>query len=300
MIADTSKFQKIFSALELPMHEDESLNYEALKELIEYELKLGAEGFYCMGSSGEGLLLTIEERMEALDAIVKYVAGRVPVIAHVGTIRTADAIKMAKHAQSLGIDAISMIPPYYYKFSMDEIIAYYEEVMAAVPGMPTIIYNIPQFTGVEFNKDNAGRLLSNPQVLGVKHTSSNLYSLERMKSFFPEKVYFNGFDEQFVGALAMGATATIGTTVNVFAPLFIKARDLFNAGDLKGAYEVQHQIGYYVEEMCKVGIFSAVKYLLEKFGIACGACRKPFHPLTDAEKAAMDKIAEEFKAYLEK
>lgn len=88
---------------------------------------------------------------------------------------------------SAGALAVSMIPPYYYKFSMDEIMGYYEDVIRAIPDVPAIVYNIPQFTGVEFSKENAGRLLSNENIVGIKHTSTNLYSLERMGQAFPGK-----------------------------------------------------------------------------------------------------------------
>lgn len=288
----TDKFKRIFSALELPMHPDETVETAALKQVLEYELEIGVEGFYCMGSSGEALLLSLEERKAALEQILAVVDSRVPVIAHVGTVRTQDAIDLARHAAETGADAISMIPPYYYKFTMDEIIRYYEDVLAAVDNIGVIVYNIPQFTGIEFNKDNAGRLLGNPRVIGVKHTSTNLYSLERMKSAYPDKVFFNGFDEQFLGALAMGADATIGTTVNVFAPLFVALRERFQAGDFSGAQQLQHQINTYVEEMCRVGIFSAVKYILTKRGVPCGACRRPFHPLTESERLRLDQMLE--------
>ena len=295
---DNKLFKKIFSALELPMKADETLDWDALSQLIEYELSIGVEGFYCMGSSGEALLLSLEERKEALDRILAAVRGRVPVVAHVGTIRTADAIALARHASNAGADAISMIPPYYYKFSMDEILSYYEDVINAVPDIGVIVYNIPQFTGIEFTKENADRLLSNPRVLGVKHTSTNLYSLERMRSAYPDKVFFNGFDEQFIGALSMGAEATIGTTVNVLAPLFVRARAFVQAGQMSQALAVQNEINYCVEQMCKVGIFSAVKYVLSKRGIPCGGCRKPFHPLTAEERRRMDAMVEQYDAYL--
>lgn len=88
---------------------------------------------------------------------------------------------------SAGALAVSMIPPYYYKFSMDEIMGYYEDVIRAIPDVPAIVYNIPQFTGVEFSKENAGRLLSNENIVGIKHTSTNLYSLERTGQAFPGK-----------------------------------------------------------------------------------------------------------------
>ena len=292
---DTStkdRFKRIFSALELPMRSDETVDLDGLRQLVEYELEIGVEGFYCMGSSGEALLLSLDERKKALEKIIEIVNSRVPVIAHVGTIRTQDAIDLARHAAQAGADAISMIPPYYYKFTMDEIIRYYEDVISAVDKIGVIVYNIPQFTGIEFNKDNAGRLLENQRVIGVKHTSTNLYALERMKSAYPDKVFFNGFDEQFLGALAMGADATIGTTVNVFAPLFVKIRERFQEGDFSGALALQSQINGYVEEMCRVGIFSAVKYILTKRGIPCGDCRRPFHPLTDSERMRIERMLE--------
>lgn len=296
--SDNNKFKKIFSALELPMHPDETLDLDALTDLVEYELQLGVEGLYCMGSSGEALLLSTEERKEALEKIMEIVHGRVPVIAHVGTVRTADAIELARHAASAGADAISMIPPYYYKFSMDEIITYYEDIIRTVPDIGVIVYNIPQFTGVEFNKTNAGRLLSNDRVIGVKHTSSNLYALERMRAAYPNLVFFNGFDEQFLGALSLGAEAAIGTTINVFAPLFLKARALFQSGKMAEAFRVQNEINYCVEEMCSVGIFSAVKYVFTKRGIPCGSCRKPFHALTTEECARLDQLIEQYDRFL--
>lgn len=191
---DQSDFTRIFSALVLPCNEDESVNYAALEQLVERQLADGVEGFYCCGSSGEGLLLTVEERKKIVETVVRQVNGRVPVIAHIGTIRTADVIELAKHARSVGCIAVSMIPPYYYKFSLAEIVGYYEDVVAAVPDMPVILYNIPQFTGIEFSKANASRLLDNPSIIGIKHTSNNLYSMERMSASYPEKVLINGFD----------------------------------------------------------------------------------------------------------
>lgn len=272
--------QRIFSALIVPMNPDEGINFAALDELIEAQLKDGVEGFYCCGSSGEGLLLSNDERKQVLERVLHQVAGRVPVVAHVGTIRTRDVMDLAAHAKSAGAAAVSMIPPYYYHFSMDEITDYYLSVLDAVPGLRAIIYNIPQFTGVEFSKDNAARLLGDPRIIGIKHTSQNLYSLERMHTAYPEKVYINGFDEMFLGALSMGAQATIGTTVNLFAPVFLRLREAYQSGRMEQALALQETINGYVEGMIKVGIFSAVKYGWTLRGIDCGVCRRPFAPLS--------------------
>lgn len=284
------QFKRIWSALITPTNPDESVNYGALERIVDLQIQDGAEGFYCCGSSGEGLLLTLDERKQVLEHVLKAADGRVPVISHVGTIRTKDVIDLADHAMSAGAMAVSMIPPYYYKFSMDEIMGYYESVIEALPNLPAIVYNIPQFTGVEFNKDNAGRLLANENIVGIKHTSTNLYSLERMGQAFPGRALINGFDEQLLGALAMGSCATIGTTVNLFAPLFHKVREAFDRGDMDEAYRWQHAINLRVEATVKVGIFNAMKYGWTLRGVDCGFCRSPFKPLDDQAKKAMTDL----------
>lgn len=289
----TESLSGIYSALVTPMLPNESLNLEALKALVEAELRDGVEGLYVCGSSGEGLLLTLSERMQVLEATLNAVDGRVPVIGHVGTIRTRDTIALAQHAQAAGAAAISMIPPYYYRFTLDEIIGYYEDVLRAVPGFPVLIYNIPQFTSVSFDKYNARQLLDNPQVIGVKHTSQDLYGLERMRDAHPDKLYFNGFDEMYLPAMSIGASATIGTTVNVFAPLFLQVRERFLAGDMQGALTAQRMINERVELMVQMGIFSATKYLWQLRGLDLGACRAPFQPLSEADKAALHALCQD-------
>ncbi len=283
-------FKRIWSALITPTNADESVNYHALEQVVDAQIADGVEGFYCCGSSGEGLLLTLDERKQVLEHVLKAADGRVPVMSHVGTIRTKVAVDMAQHAMSAGALAVSMIPPYYYKFSMDDIMGYYEDVIRAVPNVPAIVYNIPQFTGVEFSKDNAGRLLGNENIVGIKHTSTNLYSLERIGQAFPGKALINGFDEQLLGALSMGSCATIGTTVNLFAPLFHKVRDAFDRGDIAEAYRWQHAINLRVEATVKLGIFNAMKYGWTLRGIDCGFCRAPFRPLDDAARKTMQEL----------
>lgn len=284
-----SRFERIFSALVTPMHADESIDYNTLSKLVDTQLGRGVEGFYCCGSSGEGLLLNLDERTEIVRTVIQAAAGRAPVIAHVGTIRTADAIALAKDAEAAGADAVSLIPPYYYRFTADEILGYYNRVMAAT-SLPVIIYNIPQFTQVQFDKTLAGPLLDQEQVLGVKHTAHDLYSLERMTAAYPEKVFFNGFDEIYLSSLAAGAKATIGTTVNLQPELFLHARKLFESGDLAGARGVQEQINDTVEELVSQGVFRAAKYLAGDGVLDCGNLREPFEPLNDVQRKQLDRL----------
>lgn len=288
--------RRIFSALITPMRADESVNHESLARLVEHQIDRGVEGFYCCGSSGEALLLSVNERKQVLRTVVQTVAGRVPVVAHVGTIRTADVVELARDAETAGCDAISMIPPYYYSFSLDEVNAYYLTVLRGCD-LPVIIYNIPQFTHYTFNKQNLATLFDDPQVVGVKHTSQGLYSLERLRSAYPEKIYFNGFDEMFLPALAAGANASIGTTVNIQPELFRELRACFDRGEMAAAQRLQSQINYVVEKLLSLGIFNAVKYLITLDGIESGVCRAPFKPLGVTEKKELDELHEKMNAF---
>lgn len=282
-----NSIEGLYAALISPMTEKGELDTAALRKVVQWQLKRGAEGFYVCGSSGEGLLLSLQERKEVLETVLSEVASAVPVIVHTGTIRTADAIELSTHASEAGVAAVSMIPPYYYNFRQDEIIGYYEDVMRAVD-IPVIIYNIPAFTGIAFNKGNSERLLASPQLAGIKHTSMNMYDLERMKVAYPDKTYFNGYDEVFLSGLAAGATSAIGTTVNLFPNLFKDIRSLYLAGDMQKAADVQHTINAAIELFVDVGIFNAVKYAFTLQGIDCGSCRRPFRPLGAEQKQKIE------------
>jgi N-acetylneuraminate lyase len=286
---------RIFSALVTPMAEDESINEGAIEGLIEFQLDQGVEGFYCCGSSGEAPLLDVEERMNFVRRVVRTVAGRAPVVAHVGAVSTADTIRLAVAAQEDGADAVSMVPPYYYSFSQREIIDHYRRVMDAC-GLPMIVYNIPQFTSVAFDKISAAELFEDPRVIGLKHTSQDLYALERIRTAHPDLTLLNGFDEMYLPALAAGARGCVGTTVNVQARRFVELRRRFESGDMVGARQMQKRINDVVETFVEHGIFSCVKFYLELSGIDAGRCRAPFARLDSAAEDAVRAVFEEIRS----
>ncbi|WP_333602671.1 dihydrodipicolinate synthase family protein [Atlantibacter hermannii] len=290
-------FRGIISAVVTPMHAEESVNYAALETLAQAQLARGVEGFYCCGSSGEGPLLRFDERKQVLATLVNAAQGKVPVIAHVGTPRTQDAVELAKSAEQDGASAVSLVPPYYYKYSREEIIAYYRRVLDAI-SIPVILYNIPQFTGVELDSLTAEALLGDEQVLGVKHTSHNLYSLERMIARYPDKVFFNGFDEIFLSSLAAGATATVGTTVNLQPELFLALRTAFRQGDIPKAQRLQQQINEVVENLVARGVFQSAKYLAGKGVVDTGPTREPFVALTATQREELDALHQRLQGYI--
>ncbi len=277
------KFKGIFPALLTPFDRHGNVNTEVLRELVDYNLKKGVTGFYVGGSTAEAFLLTEEERLQIMKTVSEQSNGKCTWIAHVGCISTAQSIKFAKEAQELGYDAVSSVAPFYYKFSFEEIKKFYFDIVNAVD-LPMFIYNFPAFSGVNLTVDNIKEFLTDDRFLGVKHTSSDYFALERFKTAFPEKLVYNGYDEMFLAGLSMGADGAIGSTFNFMAEKFIQMRELFLQNDLQSAQKVQKEANIIIQALCKVGVMQGEKAVLDALGFDFGPARAPFGALSEAQK----------------
>ena len=285
----------IYSALFSPLGSHGELDKEKLKALVRFEIDHGVDGFYCCGSSGEALLLETEERKAVTEIVAGEVQDRVPFVVHTGTLSTRTAIELSYHAKKCGAAAVSLIPPIYYQYSPDEIEQYYKDVIATVD-IGVIVYNIPHLTGISFSKKNA--FLNDPRIIGIKHTSMNLYDMERLKQAFPDKIMFNGFDETWFYALAAGADAAIGTMINIFPRLFKQIREEFRNGNITKAQILQKELNDFVEAILSVGLFPGAKYSMALQGIDLGSCRKPFTPLNEEAKKQVERALKKIETWL--
>lgn len=277
----------IHSALITPFAADGSLALDTLEQLAEFELAQGVHGFYVGGSTGEAFLQSPDERARVLRTFAKAVRGRAKLIAHIGAIATDEAIGLARVAADAGYDAVSAIPPFYYDFSPADVLAHYHRLADATP-LPLIVYNFPAKSARPLTTTDLLTLLQHPRIIGVKHTSQNLYQLERLKAASPQSVVYNGFDEMMVGGLAMGADGGIGTTYNVMGKLFVQIYDAMRTGDLPQALALQRRANEVIDVLIDVGVFPGTKAMLKLLGVDCGTCRAPFAPLTAVQ---MDKVA---------
>lgn len=284
------KFKGLFSALLTPFNEDGSINFDSLEKLVEFNLQNGIDGFYVGGSTGEGLLLSPEERMQVFECVKKANKGRATLIAHVGTICTLDAIKMAKKAEELEYDAISAVAPYYYGFTLDAVLGYYNDIVNST-SLPMIIYNFPNSGGFSLTKDIANKLFENEKFIGIKHTSGDMFTLNQFKKLDREIVVYNGFDETLLAGLSMGADGAIGSTYNFMGKKFKKIMNCFNSGEIETAKALQNEANEIICEMIKYGVFQSEKAILTEMGIDMGQCRPPFLPISDECRASMKKIA---------
>lgn len=279
----------IIPALVTPYDSNGKVDHGALKELVNYLIEKGAAGFYACGSTAECFLLTAEERKQVLETVIRTTDGKVPVIAHVGDIGTTKTIELAKHAQASGATAVSSVPPFYYKFSFDEIAGYYADIASAVD-LPMIIYSIPAFSGVEITADNLKTILDASGAKGLKYTAYNQFELEKIRRRYSDLKIFNGHDEVFLNALPIGIDGAIGSTFNVMTPKFLKLKALYDSGNMVAASELQGEINSIIEVFIQAGVNQSIKYLLTKEGIPCNDCRKPFTKITPMLAEKLDAI----------
>jgi len=279
---------RIYPATITPFTEDNKINHDALKALMEMNYNQGARGFFIGGSSAECFLLTHQERLELFESAA-FMKNRATMIAHVGTFATYEAIEYARCAKELGYDAIAATPPFYYGFDSASISRYYYDIYEAV-GMPMFIYNFPGNTGKEFNLSdpNYHDLFLSDAIIGVKHTNQIVYQLERIKQLNPDLIVLNGYDETMIAAMALGADGAIGSTFNFMYPHYARIYDAFKCGDIEKARALQIKANNIMNACVDVGLFPAIKYILNKQGIDAGLPRKPFLPLTEEQKRKVD------------
>jgi dihydrodipicolinate synthase/N-acetylneuraminate lyase len=153
---------------------DGAIDQSATDAIIDFYLGSGVHGFFPLGTHGQGMVMEIDERKKVAEQIVKRVAGKVPVVMHIGTANTYSSIELAKHAASLGVDAIGVVPPYYYPHDDYEVYAHYKAIAKSVPGVPLFIYDNTETTWVEITPAKANKIIEAiaPNPLASKFLSS--------------------------------------------------------------------------------------------------------------------------------
>lgn len=283
------KFKGTFTALLTPMMEDGAIDFASLEQAVEHQLRQGTKGFYVGGSTGEGFLLTMEERMQILEAVVRVNAGRGTVIAHVGCISTRETIKLAKHAEQMNVDAVSAVVPFYYKLSMTEIKRHYEDVMAST-SRPMIIYHFPGATGVSLTMDFYEQMAKHPKCIGVKFTSLNLFEMEQIRAKCGKDfLIFNGHDEVYTGGAIMGADGAIGSTFNIMPGLFAKLFSLAQSKQWEAMPVLQSQANEIITELISIDVMAYEKYVMYLQGVfRKPVIREPLKQLTEYEKRKIE------------
>ncbi len=279
------KYEGILPALVTPLKEDnKTVNEDCARRLIELQLKQGANGFYVLGGTGEGPVIAPEERIRMCEIAVSSVAGRKPIICHIAAMNLNEAITLAKHAESIGVDAIAAIPPLFFSYDENDIIQYYKKIADSV-AIPLIIYYHPSA-----QKDMSAKLISKlfeiDNITGVKWSSTNFFEMMRLKDMTQGDMnIINGPDELLICGLAAGADAGIGSTYNFMLPEFVKIYDLFKAGKVDEARAVQLKVNRAINIVLKHEVVPATKQAVTLMGFDVGNATFPMRQMSCEEKA---------------
>jgi N-acetylneuraminate lyase len=273
----------IYPAIVTPFGADGGFDEAAMRRIVRHQLAAGVHGFYVCGGTGEGLLMTQEERQAAIETIVDEVAGRAGVIAHVGAFQTAETLALARHASAAGVDAIAALPPsYFYKPDTLGLVRYYTE-LAGVSDVPLLIYNLPQRTGITMTRELFHELLQVDSIIGMKDSSGDIYSMGRFLEGDEQPVIFNGEDTVLVSGLLAGACGGIGATYNVMPELFVQLWDAVQSGDMEQLARTQTRLHQCWNATLSVDLFAGIKQTLAWMGLECGVPRSPLRALTEDE-----------------
>lgn len=287
--------QGIFPALITPLDGGKTVNFDTLRKLVDFHIQSGVHGFFVCGGSGEGLLLSVEERKAVLETVKEAANGRAQIIAHIGALATATAQELAAHAAELGVDAVAAVPPFYFRVDDDALYDHYRLIAEAAQGTPVHLYNIPSATGVEINARIMAKLIKIPTVRGIKYSSYNLFDIRNIMELLPngELTVLSGFDEVCVPALAMGVPGAIGSTYNVLPATFSVIYRLMKQNNLPAAQEWQFRANHVIQALLKVPLVAGIKAILTEWGYPSGDPRRPQRPLTAEERTLILKSVEE-------
>ena len=288
------QFYGIYPALVSPFDGEGELNTSVIQDLVDWHLGVGVDGFYVCGGTGEGLLLTLEERKLMTEATVKAVSGRGKVIVHVGEISTQAAVDLAQHAQANGADAISAIPPIYYPADRPALVEHYR-LVAAAADLPLFVYHIPSNTGSTMTVDLMQALLEIPNVKGIKFSDYTHSLMRDLGMLAPDMVVYSGNDDVFLSGLIMGANGGIGLTYNFMPQLFVGIHRAFQSKDLSLAQQLQWKACDLIQTLLSVGgpPIASAKVAMRHLGYDVGLPRLPIRPLTEEESRIVTERLDE-------
>lgn len=283
----------IIAAMVTSMNEDESLNMEEIQRQVDRQIAAGVNGVFCLGTNGEAYILSEEEKLRIIEAVVKAADGRVPVYAGTGMPGTADTIRLSRKAKELGADVLSVISPYFAAISQEEIYNHYAELAGAV-NMPIVMYNMPARTGNNIAPDTVARLSKIDNIIGVKDSSGNF---DNMKQYIeltdPENFrVLSGNDALILWNLLAGGAGGITAVANIYPETMVSIYRYFVQGDLEAAKKAQDSIRP-IRNCFKFGNPNTVtKTATRLAGYPVGLCRRPFCSLSDKAVEAIRETVE--------
>lgn len=283
-------FKGIMPALVTPFSEEGRIKDKTVRKLMDMQLSQGVQGFYICGSTGEGPVIAAKTRMDMAETVMEAINGRGVVIDHIGSANIQETFDLAKHAERVGVDAISSVAPnFYFNYTEDEIVDYYRRI-SDTTDKPMIVYATDMIKSPDITR-LIGKLIRIPSVIGVKFTRKNYYEMRKIKELNGGDInVINGPDETLICGLAMGADAGIGSTYNLMPGWFCSLYKNFISGNIQAAREYQYKIDKVISVLLKYGtngVINSVKCALELMGYDIGYAAFPAKRFSPSEKESL-------------
>jgi 4-hydroxy-tetrahydrodipicolinate synthase len=276
----------IITPLVTPMTEDEKINEKELRVQVDRMIAAGISGLFTLGTNGEFYALTGEEKLEVLRIVVDENRGRIPVYAGTGCIGARETIALSRKAQELGVDALSIVSPYYVAVTQDDIYSYFSEIAESVD-LPIILYNIPARTGNNIDYTTVRKLAKYKNIVGVKDSSGSFdNTLRYIEDTDGRLAVLAGNDSLILWTLLAGGKGAIAGTANVFPEISVGIYKLWQKGDIEEAKKLQIKLRPLRDVMRLGNPNSVVKRAMNLLGYPVGPARKPvsgINPKIDEE-----------------
>ncbi|MCM1285609.1 MAG: 4-hydroxy-tetrahydrodipicolinate synthase [Acetobacter sp.] len=281
-------------AIITPMNEDGTVNYDEFGKFIDFQIENGTDAIVVCGTTGESSTLKVVEHNEAIKWCVKYVNGRVPVIAGTGSNSTACAIEISREACDAGADALLLVTPYYNKTSQRGLIAHYTAIHDAT-NLPIILYNVPSRTGLNIAPETAKELSKLPRINGIKEASGNLEQVAKIAELCGDELnIWSGNDDQIYDLMELGGKGVISVLSNILPQ---ETHDIVQ-NYLNGNKEESKKLMDKYMKLAKAMFVDVnpipVKEAVSMIGFNAGPVRLPLLEMDENNKAYVKETLEEY------
>ena len=259
------------------------VDFDNLKELLEWHIKEGTDAIVICGTTGEATTMTESEKKETIKFTVDVVNKRIPVIAGTGGNNTLSAITMSKYAESVGVDGLLLITPYYNKTNDEGLFMHFKEVNDVV-NTPIILYNVPSRTNMNITPNMLLKLSKLKNVIAIKEASGNFSQIAKMKSICPDIDIYSGNDDQIVPLLSLGGIGVISVAANIIPKVIHDMVSSYLNGDTEKATTLQLNYLQLINDLFIETNPIPIKTALNIIGKDVGNLRLPLYKMNDSNK----------------
>ncbi|HAI94686.1 MAG TPA: 4-hydroxy-tetrahydrodipicolinate synthase [Xanthomonadaceae bacterium] len=289
MAAQTVALRGSIVALVTPLHADGSIDYAALRKLVDWHVAEGSDCISVVGTTGESPTLDVAEHCEVIRVAVEQAAGRVPVMAGCGANSTAEAITLAKYARAVGADSQLQVVPYYNKPTQEGQYRHFAAIADAVGDLPIYLYNVPGRSVADLQHDTVLRLAQLPGIVGIKEATGNI---ERAQWLIRERPagfgVYSGDDATAVALMLLGGDGNVSVTANLAPRLMHELCMAALSGDAAAAMAIQMRLLPLHKRLFVEANPIPVKWAAARLGLCGGTLRLPMTELEAAHQPLVE------------